>query len=169
MKECLRPIALLLGTVLCATLAVGVGLLSIWSLKSDDLPAGAASVAIGLRFYVAFFILGAGLAAWLRRRSFSNGGLALARSVWWIRLWHGWVFLIMGSGALIGAILFPLGGFVLGVDLPLMRLIQLGMQDGAFFSGIWAPGLSLVLCVMIAHDSFRSTAGFNAERSRVGQ
>ncbi|MEX0330499.1 MAG: hypothetical protein AB3N64_03660 [Puniceicoccaceae bacterium] len=69
----------------------------------------------------------------------------------WGLLWFGLVGLICLAGAIAGAILFPVVGFLLGMDLSAGEMLRNGLYDGGFFALIWAPGLSLVICIMRVH------------------
>lgn len=58
------------------------------------------------------------------------------------------VFAWIALGAVIGAVLFPLLGPLLGHRGSAMELLRHGLRFGSFYFMIWAPGLSLVLTVM---------------------
>ncbi|MEX0324868.1 MAG: hypothetical protein AB3N33_02140 [Puniceicoccaceae bacterium] len=70
--------------------------------------------------------------------------------VWGLR-WLGLVALICLAGGFLGAVLFPIAGHLLGMDLATRDMVRNGVFDGGFFALIWAPGLSLVICIMWAH------------------
>ena len=58
-----------------------------------------------------------------------------------------WLFAVIGGGALIGAISFPLVGPVFGSTLPPLEHALTGARHLGFIAMIWAPGIALVLCV----------------------
>lgn len=55
---------------------------------------------------------------------------------------------ITACGAVVGAVLFPIGGWLFGMELEFAALVSNGVYDGGFFAMIWAPGLSFVLCLI---------------------
>lgn len=64
-----------------------------------------------------------------------------------------WLFYALGMvaiGSLLGSLLFLVLGPLL-TSRPLSSLLPQGARDGAFYVGLWAPGGSLVLCVVRAH------------------
>ena len=76
--------------------------------------------------------------------------------------WVGWfglglviIVVMVSIGALLGGTLYPLVGVVIGKDLPILRMLRLGVMDGAFLAFIWAPGLSIVLCIAGAYEKRR--------------
>ena len=75
----------------------------------------------------------------------------LGQVVYWIVLWLGLVLLICLGGALAGALLFPVGGWLLGMDLTAAEMLRNGVMDGGFLALIWAPGVSFVVCLMQAN------------------
>ena len=67
--------------------------------------------------------------------------------IWFSR----WLFLLLAiclAGALVGALAFPVAGYLLGMDLGIGEMLRNGVFDGGFLALIWAPGLSLVACLM---------------------
>jgi hypothetical protein len=76
--------------------------------------------------------------------------MILARAHWSLYFLF-WVALIVAAGAVLGAALFPLGGWLLGLAQPAGRLAMQGASTGGFFFAIWAPGTAVVLCVMRAY------------------
>jgi len=67
--------------------------------------------------------------------------------------WGGWfvayIAIIVGIGAIVGTLALVLLG-PLFVDKPLSELAVRGLRYGAQYFGVWAPSLSIVLCVMKA-------------------
>lgn len=61
-----------------------------------------------------------------------------------------WLLGIVGGGALIGAVGFPLLGPLLGSDRPPLAHAITGARHLGFIALIWAPGIALVACVMRA-------------------
>ena len=76
--------------------------------------------------------------------------MKLAR-IHWALYFLFWVGLIAAAGALLGAALFPLAGWVLRLGHPAGRLALQGASIGGYFFLIWAPGTAVVLCVMRAY------------------
>ncbi len=62
-----------------------------------------------------------------------------------------WVALIGTAGAVLGATLFPLAGWLFHLGRPAGRLALEGASMAGFFFLIWAPGTAIVLCVMRAY------------------
>ena len=62
-----------------------------------------------------------------------------------------WTGTITAAGAALGALLFPLGGWLFHVERSAGQLAWQGIQIGSFYCFIWAPGTALVLCVMRAY------------------
>ena len=85
-----------------------------------------------------------------------------SRSAWsiiratvrWLLRWLLLVLGICSAGALVGAVLYPVAGTLLGMDLPPARMLVNGLKDGGFYALIWAPGLALVICIMRAHKLY---------------
>jgi hypothetical protein len=80
-----------------------------------------------------------------------NAGAAKCNLVMWIT---GWFLLVAGitlAGGCLGALLFPLAGMCLRMDLSVAEMSLNGFKDGAFLAFIWAPGVGLVACLMIRH------------------
>ena len=78
--------------------------------------------------------------------------LLLVALVWVVR----WLLLTIGiclAGALVGAILFPVAGHLLAMDLGTREMVTNGIFDGGFLALIWAPGISFVVCLMWARGS----------------
>lgn len=73
----------------------------------------------------------------------SRLGLHLAR-------WLSITAAIVAAGAIIGAISFPAVGALLGLDHPPAALARFGASQLAFYAFVWAPGTSIVLCIMLA-------------------
>jgi hypothetical protein len=66
----------------------------------------------------------------------------------------GWLLLVMAivaAGAVAGSLLYPVFGTLLGMDLSVREMIMNGVFDGGFYAMIWAPGVSLVACLMAAN------------------
>ena len=71
-----------------------------------------------------------------------------------------WLFIVLGmclQGALVGGILFIVGGLLLGMDLSVAELALNGVKDGAFLAFIWAPGTGIVVCFMQAYGQVRKS------------
>jgi len=66
-----------------------------------------------------------------------------------------WVLIVAGmclQGALVGAILFPLAGSLLGMEMSLTEMAHNGIKEGAFLAFIWAPGTATMACFMRIHS-----------------
>lgn len=59
-----------------------------------------------------------------------------------------WLLAIIGGGALIGAIVFPLLGPLFGSNRTPLAHAIVGARHLGFIALIWAPGIALVACVM---------------------
>jgi hypothetical protein len=81
----------------------------------------------------------------------------------WAGLWLLLVGALVATGGLLGACLFPLIGSAIGMDLGIADMVRNGLFDGAFYALIWAPGLSLVACIMAAHEKGRLAASQTAK------
>ncbi|MFO7724123.1 MAG: hypothetical protein R6V45_01125 [Oceanipulchritudo sp.] len=84
--------------------------------------------------------------------------------------WYGWVgfgillviaMVVVGGG--LGALLYPLVGTLIGMDLALLSMLRTGFMDGAFYALIWAPGASIVLCIAGAYEKKRPSTGSGGE------
>ena len=69
---------------------------------------------------------------------------------YWVVRFFLYLFLITLTGGILGSVLFPLVGTLLGMDYPLWVMIRRGFLDLAFYFFIWAPAISLVICIMQA-------------------
>lgn len=70
--------------------------------------------------------------------------------------WLGWFLLyfviVVGFLALTAAVIFMLVGAMTNPDLPVWQRGWQGLRNGAELGAkVWAPAISLVLCVMKAH------------------
>lgn len=106
--------------------------------------------AFGCAVYLAVFLLSIYLFSDPVRREGEGRRLAFGRVFAWVRLWHGMVFAAVFSGGLIGGLLFALVGALIGSKTASTNLFLSGLRDGAFYVFIWAPGASLIACVMLA-------------------
>lgn len=83
------------------------------------------------------------------------------RFIWevlcWVPRFLAYVVAIVGLGGVIGTILFPVVGLLLGMDYPVSHMALKGLHDGSFFFGVWAPGVSFVACVIQAHNRNRES------------
>ena len=73
------------------------------------------------------------------------------RSWKWVAWWHLLVFGLILAGGFVGSLLFLLVGTLPRLDYTASEMAFNGLRDGAFFALIWAPGISLVACVMQAY------------------
>lgn len=93
----------------------------------------------------------------------TSGKAAASRSrvlagLQWAGLWVLMVAAMVAAGALLGALLFLLIGTLAGIgESPTARLLS-GLYNGGFYLLIWAPGVSFVACLMLAHRRRRKLA-----------
>lgn len=74
--------------------------------------------------------------------------LSVVYWAWWLFVYIA-VVLVVGSA--IGALLFATVGALTHPQVDVMRRIEVGLQDGFLYAGLWAGGLAIVLCVMRAY------------------
>ncbi len=77
-----------------------------------------------------------------------------------LRWFSLWFFIVLGmclQGALVGSLLFVIGGLLLGMDLSVPQLALNGLKDGAFLALIWAPGTGIVVCFIKAYGQVRNS------------
>lgn len=72
------------------------------------------------------------------------------RNSHWAVYFLCWLLAIVGGGALIGAISFPLFGPLLGSGHTPVEHALAGGRHLGFIALIWAPGIALVACVVRA-------------------
>lgn len=72
------------------------------------------------------------------------------RNSHWAVYFLCWLLAIVGGGALIGAIIFPLFGPFFGSDRTALAHAVAGARHLGFIALIWAPGIALVACVVRA-------------------
>ena len=166
MRERLAPLALVAGTLACLALVLAAGVLSFWTVEAPP-PRWFGGMQVGLWIYLGFFGMFGLVVGWVRRQRHGGWWLGVSRVMWWIRLWHGWVVLIVLLGAVAGFILFPIGGAVFGIDQTLSHLLLAGLRDGAFYALIWAPGISVVLCFMLGYERAKALAGAVTDSSKT--
>jgi len=154
MRHRLTPWARTVGSILLAGLVLATAGLPFWRFSAEA-PTWWGGALAGLQVYVGIVFLWALAFVVVRSRKLSGPRPAVRRAGAWLALWHGWLGLMVACGAVLGALLFPLGRWVFGVDIPWTQAVLAGLRDGAFYFLIWAPGVSFVLCVMEAHDSVK--------------
>ena len=76
----------------------------------------------------------------------------LIQIIRWVLIWIYFVFIFCLAGALLGALLHILYGFCFMNDPDYWYLARFGFSNGAQYGGVWSGGLSIVLCVIIAHN-----------------
>lgn len=81
--------------------------------------------------------------------------------------WVGRFVLIAGgislAGVVVGAVAFPLVGWVVGMERETRELAVTGMKTLGFFFTVWSPGIALVWTVKQAYEAKARKA-----RARVG-
>ena len=76
----------------------------------------------------------------------------------WLSVWIGITAGITLAGAVLGALLFPVGGVLFGYQVEIQTMAWNGLQDGGFLAFIWAPGISFVICVMLIRNKYVKSA-----------
>ena len=64
-----------------------------------------------------------------------------------------WTIGITAAGAVVGAVAYPVGGLLFGLDATPGQLAVKGLRELAFLAFIWAPGTALVLTI---HRAYRA-------------
>jgi hypothetical protein len=133
-----------------------LGLILLFAMFAPFVPASVAMHerlvvnAFGSAVYLGVFLVSMYLFSDPTRREGERRWSAFVRAFAWVRLWHGMVFAAVATGALIGGILFSLIGTLIGMEPAPYNMLLSGLRDGAFYVFIWAPGASLIACVMLA-------------------
>ena len=73
----------------------------------------------------------------------------------WLVIWALFTFGFVLIGGVLGAVVFLLIGALTHPELELTYRLSKGFLNGAFYFGIWAGGLGIVLCVIRAHREGR--------------
>ncbi len=76
-------------------------------------------------------------------------GITLPR---WPLYFLKWTVGITLTGAVFGAVVFPLFGLVFNTGYTPAQLVMNGVKIMGFFFGIWAPGTALVLTVKKVYE-----------------
>jgi len=74
----------------------------------------------------------------------------LERSHWSVYA-AAWILGLVVIGTILGTILFPLGGLMLGAKRSSTELFIRGARFGSFYFLIWAPAIAISACVMRAY------------------
>jgi hypothetical protein len=78
----------------------------------------------------------------------------LGQIIRWILIWLCFVFIICLAGAFIGVVSHLSFGLIF-MDMPdYKRQAALGFSNGLRYGGVWAGGLSIVLCVIRARREY---------------
>lgn len=141
-----------------AALAGGLGLL-----LSLTLTGLAATIVFAIGFYGLFLAWGCAMAVVFVHTQTRASVDRLPLRIWtWIGRWHGLVLGMTLTGAMLGAVVFPLVGFLAGMQLGIGEMFRNGLRDGGFYALIWAPGVSFVACFMIARGNQKNQTGVRA-------
>jgi hypothetical protein len=70
----------------------------------------------------------------------------MAKILRYLALFSGWTVAIIAGGAMVGAVVFPLAGALIGADSGIAELAANGARKLGFLSFVWAPGIALVVC-----------------------
>lgn len=68
--------------------------------------------------------------------------------VTWICYFAGYVGMVLMLGALVGAFVYMIVGFFTGSDVGVWQRFHEGAWLGFRWTGVWAGGLAIVLCLM---------------------
>lgn len=71
-------------------------------------------------------------------------------AAYWTGWFLAWVFGLIVTGAILGAITFPIGGLFIKTDRTAGELVVRGARFLSFIFMIWAPAVALVMCTMKA-------------------
>ncbi len=86
---------------------------------------------------------------------------------YWTGWFLAWVLGIIATGAIVGAITFPIGGLFIDTGRTAGELVVIGARFLSFIFMIWAPAVALVMCVMKAWKRNaareRARSGMNAD------
>ena len=74
----------------------------------------------------------------------------------WPLTFFKWTLGITLTGAVLGAIVFPLFGVVVDTGRTPLELAWQGIKTLGFFFGIWAPGTALVITVKKVYEAKRA-------------
>ncbi|QYY36846.1 hypothetical protein [Ruficoccus sp. ZRK36] len=86
----------------------------------------------------------------------SGRGMTLLRGVLhWLGWWAIFTFSFILSGGLLGGMVYLVAGFLGNPEHELSYRLSKGFLNGAEYFGIWAGGLSIVLCWIKAHREGR--------------
>lgn len=62
-----------------------------------------------------------------------------------------WIGGLIAMGTVLGMILFPLGGLVVGAERTPLELLVRGAKFGSFWFLLWAPAIAITATVMRAY------------------
>jgi hypothetical protein len=65
----------------------------------------------------------------------------------------GWLVGVIGVGAVLGAIAFPVVGVMADTGRTTGQLVFAGVRTLGFFGLVWAPGIALVMTVKKAYET----------------
>lgn len=66
----------------------------------------------------------------------------------WVCYFFAYVSMILGAGATLGGIIYPIASLFMDTDLCIGARISEGIWLGFRYAAVWAGGLSIVLCFM---------------------
>lgn len=73
----------------------------------------------------------------------------------WSLYFLSWTGGVIAAGTVLGAVLFPLIGKLIGAQFTVGELALTGAKTLGFYFMLWAPGLALVLTVKRAYEQPR--------------
>ncbi len=68
--------------------------------------------------------------------------------LYWVFLFLGYTIGIVATGAVAGGLAFQLFGRLFVPEMTFAELSLAGLRVGTILSGVWAPGVAIVLCFM---------------------
>ena len=88
-----------------------------------------------------------------------------------IGYWTGWFIIYVGGivalGAVVGSILYAIAGSFSHPDLHWTQRMLFGLRDGSQYAGVWAGGLSIVICFMKGHKQLYIASSETEESEHI--
>lgn len=82
-------------------------------------------------------------------------GRILFQALYWIFRWFYYVAIICFVGAMLGVVTHFLFAFFFRENPDYAYFLSFGFTNGLRYGGVWAGGMSIVLCVMRAHKLYQ--------------
>lgn len=87
----------------------------------------------------------------------------LKNVVRWLLGWIYYICIICFIGGMVGVVTHVLWGMAFYEDFDLGYMASLGLIHGLQYAGVWAGGLSIVICVMRARKEWLARQAANSE------